>query len=433
MKFSLSEKKLFVFCAAVIALPLGVAAFFGHINAPPEINIPAYPRAPKPNGYDLYVQAATLISASKPPVGPANDTQILTDPKVRAQRYGLKRKTAWLSTNQAGYAIFESALQTPGLAPPSRSFSDINKDNGRLRELARNTLARSDTFWMRGDNGGALQSDLDIVQMGHDIRRGGGIIQTLVGVAIGAIGRSGSHNLVDKLDAATSKAGARRLEKLLGSRWTLPHALTEEKYATQNSWLEVFKNGDWRTPDSVTIEDESPSLKQRWQVLTISKQRVINDIGADYDRQIANARLRYAQKGTPPQPLNDPFAEGYRSLGDKMRFNDTRDSAGDQLLMLRLALRAYQLENGVYPPALASLAPKYLKAIPADPFSSGATWRYARKGQTYKLWSIGPDGRDDGGKAIPWPKPRRQFPDARKRLPSARPESRGDIVAGANS
>ena len=375
-----------------------------------------------------------MIVAWKPPVGTANDAQIITDPQVAAQRYGLKRKTAWLAANRAGYAVFERALQTPSLAPPERSFSAGGFGaNARLRELARNTLARSDTFWMRKDWGGTLQSDLDMVQMGHDIRRGGALMPTLVATAISAIGRSGSHELVDKLNAQDAEKGARRLEQMLATRWNLAQALTEEKYMQQNGWLEILKNEAWRTPDIFTDEDDSPSLAQRWQVYTISKQRIIDDIGAISDRWIANARLPYAQKGAPPQSINDPFVESYQRLGDKMRFNEARSLAGDQLLMLRLALRAYRLKNGAYPPNLKALTPAYLKAIPADPFGGGESWRYQLEGPNYRLWSIGPDGKDDGGKPIPWPKPPRPRLGSRPHLPSARPDSKGDIVAGKNS
>ena len=435
MKISAGEKKLLILCGFILALPLGVGAFFGRINAPPVVQIPAYPKAPKPNGYDFYVKAAKMIVAWKPPVGVANDTQIVTNPKIAAQRYGLKRKTAWLAANCAGYATFKRALQTPALAPPERSFmTGVNfSDSGRLRELARNTLARSDTFWMRGNFGAALQSDLDIVQMGHDTRRGGALIKTLVGTAISAMGRSGSYVLVDELDAAQAKKGARRLEKMLQTRWNLAQTLTEEKYATQNSWLEILATGEWRSPNMATSGDESPSLAERWQIATISKQRIMDDLGANYDRQIANARLPYAHKSAPPRPLNDPFVEIYQGSGDKMRFNDARDLAGDQLLMLQLALRAYRVKKGVYPADLNALTPNYLGAIPADPFDSNENWRYELNGQNYQLWSIGPDGRDDGAAPIPWPKPPRRRLGSRPRLPTAKPDSRGDIVAGKNS
>ncbi len=90
--------------------------------------------------------------------------------------------------------------------------------------------------------------------------------------------------------------------------------------------------------------------------------------------------------------------------------------------VLKLALRLYQAEKGRPADRLDQLVPAYLPAVPADPFD-GAAFRYrlsageeigwpahpgqagphpqatrrAQPGQGV-LWSVGEDGRDDGGK-----------------------------------
>lgn len=433
MAISRGEKKLVAVCAFALAIPLGVAAFFGHINKTPIVNIPAYPRAPKPNGYDLYLAAANSVVQARPSAGTANDPEILTDPKIAAQRYGLPRKEAWLAKNSAGFALFDRALKTPTLAPPERSMNLPLRSYARLRELGRNKLTQSDTFWMRGDASGALQSGLDVVQMGHDIRRGGGIMDTLVGSAIGAMGRAENVDAIEKLDAAQAKRAARRIEKLLETRWTLAQALTEEKYSNQASWQEIFKSKDWRA--SGFDKDKPLDLLYGLRAYTISNQRIMDDFGAISDRKIANARLPYANEGAPPLALDNPFVGIYQSIGEKrrfLRFSDARDLAGDQLLMLQLALRAFRLETGAYPDDLKSLTPRYLNAIPADPFGGGESWHYGRKTATYALWSIGPDGKDDGGAPIPWNKPPRPRLGERKKLPGVFPDAKGDVVAGKN-
>lgn len=244
MKFSAGEKKLAVACGLLFAVPLGLGLWFNSINAPPVVTIPPYPTAPTPNGYDLYVAAANSVTAANPPVGPAKDSELLTDPKIAAQRYGLPRKEAWLAKNKAGFALFDRALQTPSLAPPARSRNDTGSDDyALLRGLARSKTTESDTFWMRGDANGALQSGLDTVQMGHDTRRGGGLINFLVGSSIGAMGRAYNVDTIEKLDSDQAKIAARRIEKLLETRWSLAQAVTEEKYASQTDWQEVFKRG----------------------------------------------------------------------------------------------------------------------------------------------------------------------------------------------
>ena len=92
-----------------------------------------------------------------------------------------------------------------------------------------------------------------------------------------------------------------------------------------------------------------------------------------------------------------------------------------------LALRAYRLDHGRYPDTLAELAPSYLKSIPTDQFSLKKPFRYRKTGAKYVLYSIGPDGKDNGGRAIEDPTQsepnRRYFVEYR---------SKGDIVAGVN-
>lgn len=104
---------MLAFSVVAIALPLGVGLFLNRINATPIVNIPAPPKAPKPNGYDLYVAAAAAMTRAKPEADPVSSPTILTDPKARAQRYGLPRRTAWLNANKKSFVLFDQALKTP--------------------------------------------------------------------------------------------------------------------------------------------------------------------------------------------------------------------------------------------------------------------------------------------------------------------------------
>jgi hypothetical protein len=61
-----------------------------------------------------------------------------------------------------------------------------------------------------------------------------------------------------------------------------------------------------------------------------------------------------------------------------------------------IALRLYRKEHGRYPENLSALVPRYLPSVPADPFD-GKPLRYRREGTGFRLWSIGPDRKDDGG------------------------------------
>lgn len=61
-----------------------------------------------------------------------------------------------------------------------------------------------------------------------------------------------------------------------------------------------------------------------------------------------------------------------------------------------LAVERYRLDQGELPQDLADLVPRYLDAVPSDPFD-GKPLRYLRLDVGYRVYSVGPDGADDGG------------------------------------
>ena len=73
-------------------------------------------------------------------------------------------------------------------------------------------------------------------------------------------------------------------------------------------------------------------------------------------------------------------------------------TAISRLLICELAVRAYTLEHGAPPQNLHQLVPAYLAKLPADPFDAeGGPMRYVRTETGYVVYSIAPDGQDNGG------------------------------------
>lgn len=69
-----------------------------------------------------------------------------------------------------------------------------------------------------------------------------------------------------------------------------------------------------------------------------------------------------------------------------------------QLAMVAVALALHRMERGGYPARLDDLVPDYLDEVPADLFTGGSL-RYTTSGGGYVLYSLGPNGRDDGGRS----------------------------------
>jgi hypothetical protein len=76
-----------------------------------------------------------------------------------------------------------------------------------------------------------------------------------------------------------------------------------------------------------------------------------------------------------------------------------RDEQVQRNLHVAFALANYQRDRGRYPAKLDELVPRYLPAIPDDLFSGKALiYRPSEKG--YLVYSVGPNGIDEGGSTL---------------------------------
>jgi hypothetical protein len=70
---------------------------------------------------------------------------------------------------------------------------------------------------------------------------------------------------------------------------------------------------------------------------------------------------------------------------------------GRQITITAIALKRWQLKHGSYPADLASLVPEFLAAVPLDPVNGQPLRYHLNADGTFTLYSIGENGRDDGG------------------------------------
>ena len=430
MALTRGEKKLILSCAFGFIAVAGIATFYGYINVTPTLTMPPQPKTPVPNGLDLAYQAERQLRAPDPPLEFSQDAKPPADAKARAQRYGLARKDAWLKQNKAAFAQLKRAQYADWLQPRPQ-FGDVSTpDHGPIRRLGDAKIVESSAYSLRGEHNAALQSGIDVLQLGADYGRGGGVISYANGDILSARAHRVTGHNVPHLDAAQSKAAAKRLEKLLETRPTLAQAWEQHKWAEQLLFLESFGQKNWRMMG--LLGTAPPTWLDGVRVYSISKKQILADIGAKYDHQIANTRLPYpAQK--PPLAFPDDRFAAFIPVLTSAHFTSARAGSMNRALLLRLALRAYQLERGAPPRDLQKLVPTYIKAVPADPFGAGEPFRYRTDGVNYTLWSIGPDGVDDGGTPIGWSKKApTQYADERKKLPPLLRDSIGDYVAGRN-
>src|SRR5262249_897548 len=68
--------------------------------------------------------------------------------------------------------------------------------------------------------------------------------------------------------------------------------------------------------------------------------------------------------------------------------------------IVALAVERFRLANGQWPSALSDLTPAFLAQLPVDPFD-GQPLHYRPTADGVMIYSIGPDGIDDGGTLDP--------------------------------
>jgi hypothetical protein len=425
-KITSSEKKLFLVTVIALAFIVGFGAWWQWVNALPDVEIPT-PKLPSPNAYDFYVRAGAAIVPIYPTPARGRDRAIVPQTQLETQ-YSTEKKEAWLNQNSKSLKLLRQGFKYPCRVPPSRSFSiDTSKTIASLRSLARMLAVESRCKSERNKWGEAANSALDILYLGRDIPQGGMILDFLNGAAVDAIGRRELWKILPHLDVKESKLAARRLDKIIQSRVNFADVIRGEKYWGQNGLLEVLR----RSKSPVTSRSTSTGLakfSELWRSATTPRRVLFKNYTTYMDAVIANAEKPYAAKQPEPPMPDDFYTELLAPSYERGRWNYARAESGNALILVALALRAFQLDHKTYPQKLQQLVPNYLQKIPADPFGGGEALRYRRVGREYSLYSIGPDGIDNRGRAIEDTKISKE----RRGRFLVQPNSKGDIVAGVN-
>jgi hypothetical protein len=389
-------------------------------NVEPTVTFPPPAALPSPNGFDFYLKATQQI---------AHEDQIKnlsTRPLAGAEAASL------LAANANALKTLRKGLPMPYREPVlARGFDVAFPHYAKFRNLARLLALEGNGRREAGDIPGATQSYLDAVTMGNRIPRGGPIIPRLVGIACQAIGRRPIWHMVGHMNAPTAKAAARRIETLRKETWPYVETLTEEKYFDQAAFLQGFRDPA-KFASTMASEGEpdnragAPVAAQAYFFL-FSKRHIMNDLTAFMDRLIADASKPYADRTRPDPTPDELLTRILAPIPFQTRLKQVAsEETQNALLNVALALRAYRIEHGTYPSDLGQLVPAYIAHVPNDPFAHSDPLIYRKEADDYVLYSVGPDGIDNAGRAIENPG------DTESKRRAVTSGSNGDIVAGVN-
>lgn len=198
------------------------------------------------------------------------------------------------------------------------------------------------------------------------------------------------------------------------------HAVTAERLERLAAEVEALRR-------------DLPTLRDAWRVEEITLRQVLGDpdgvladagvsagprfffssrlMAADAIDQLPTIRERIAEAASAA--TTEAILDGLGDLTRDLR-GDANVLLGDvvsvcpivatrfgwakvdlELMRLAVAIARYRRARGGWPARLEDLVPRYLPEIPTDPYT-GDAFRY-RSG---KVWSIGGDGDDDGGRPL---------------------------------
>jgi hypothetical protein len=287
------------------------------------------PALPSPNGYDDLLRAAAVRPST-----------------VDASQASTEELQAFVEGNREALRLarvgLNRACQVPVECSQAYITAHVNELAG-LKALVQALRAEGALAERENRPSDAVQSYLDAMRLGHQVARGGMLIDQLVGLACQAIGMSPLTNLRTNLSAQNWRGVIQTLEAIERDQEPLPSMLARQR--------------DWG-------------------------RRLI---GAKYI--VYRVVDRFTSRAL--EQSDEKFRRKHQNL-----------SARRRLLLAEGAVRCYWLENHRYPDSLRELVPGLLRAVPADPYTE-TSLIYRPQAGSFLLYSAGPDGKDDRGTPIP--------------------------------
>ena len=140
------------------------------------------------------------------------------------------------------------------------------------------------------------------------------------------------------------------------------------------------------------IANEIPYSYARTEAFEVEQERVRPDVLRDSEKRFEDL-LRHRSL------FNVLAAMMIPNINKAAQITARNQTAADEAL-IACALERYRMANGSYPDSLDALVPKFLEKLPHD-IITGEPLKYHRGDNSFVLYSIGWNEKDDGGMAGP--------------------------------
>lgn len=394
------------------------------------------------------------------------DFNALDDQQIRAAKrpWGAKdypNIAAWLKINEKPLALLVEATKRPDYYSPLVARDSDGKPGmligaslpatQKCREVAYALAARA---MLRTENGKfeeAWQDLLACQRLGRLVSRGGTSIEALVGIAIDATANDANLAYLER-----AKLTSKQILECLKDLQSLPPMssmadkidLTERFTYLQTIQL-IRQGGPGMFEDPMTGKSRKPTREELQALANIDWEPAVKNGNKWYDRMVAAIRLKdrsdrekefdriekdlaelkkgiegqnkliklLLKKGPPDkmiaQKIGDLLIGLLMSAVRNLQTAHDRSVQFERNRHIAFALAAYERDNGRYPAKLADLSPNYLATVQDDLFS-GKQLIYKPSEKGYLLYSVGVNGKDDGGR---WTDDEPPGDDPRVRMP----------------
>jgi hypothetical protein len=254
----------------------------------------------------------------------------------------------------------------------------------------------SERAFSRGRSVDGLRSCLHLLVLAEDLRRQGGLLERFMSTRAEEVaGKVLLRALAaGAIDAGAAREAGRVLDALDSARTPVETVIAVERAAARAELVAILdgevSDGDGSVLGSWGPASEAARLSadalEGWDGVLDETARALVATPGEALSTYATAMALPAPENSLLQMLEGPLRVLPRS--------DASALAHSRVARIGLAMRECLARKGALPATLADLVPEFLPAVPLDPWN-GKPLLHAGD----RVWSVGSNGLDDGGKS----------------------------------
>jgi hypothetical protein len=360
---------------------LATAGFIWSRNRMPPVQFPSGLTIPEGNVYEQYIQIVKSVQ-DRDALGGVSGTKTASP---SAQRAALAKNASLLKQFHAlvGKPSVVTALEPGVNFVAAWDFPHLSK---LLVLEAQSYLPKHPEL--------ALNTLLDGLTFASDISRGGATLHLIYSYMATTPLVEALPTIIPKLPASSCEEGAKRMKQIIESRFPLSSIFENERRVRVGALMRNFQ------PMSTRIfRFQIPLNSYEWAYLVKPKTAAVESVNRYLLAWVEQGKRKPTEITTPTEPVEIKALMDDETLSEQnfgtMVLRYYWLDARFRIIYTALRLEAYRKKNGRYPPSLVTLGNDPLFT---DPFS-GKPLVYRSSGHSYTLYSVGPNGEDDGGMA----------------------------------